>query len=99
MIAAGSAEARGAAVGGYQALIRQARGQARLLQPHQTVAVLEALAAGAAAVDHSMAGVAVLAAFSCGFVTLQKQSSPTRASLSAKFYGPEVNAAKMRLNY
>ena len=56
LLVAGSAEARSATVGGYQALVRQARGQARLQQPHQTVAVLEALAAGAAAVNGSTAG-------------------------------------------
>ena len=53
---AGSAEACSTAIGGYQALVRHARGQARLLQPHQTVAVLEALAAGAVNVDNSTAG-------------------------------------------
>ena len=62
LMIAGSAEARSAALGGYQALVRQARVQARLLQPHQTVAVLEALAAGAAAVDPSTASAPAMSA-------------------------------------
>ena len=53
---AGIDEDRSAAVGGFRALTRLARCQARLLQPHQMVALLEALAAGAAAVTGGTAG-------------------------------------------
>ena len=53
---AGTADARSVAVDGFRALTRQARCQARLLQPHQMVALLEALAVGAGALHCSTAG-------------------------------------------
>ena len=58
-VLAGTADSRGTAVGGYRELTRQARCQARLLQPHQMVKLLEALAAGVAAVTASTAGALV----------------------------------------